>query len=854
MNLTSPISALPPNYENVTIDADWDQAVGIAFAPDGRMFVWEKSGVVWNVENGVKSVQPLIDVSEEVGNWGDYGMLGFAIDPDFYSNGYIYLMYVVDYHHLVYYGTPNYDPQDDWFNRDTIGRITRYTCNIADGYRSVAPGSRLVLVGESINTGIPICHSSHGVGTLLFGEDGTLLASCGDGASYGSVDVGGPTDGSSNTALVDGIIQSKEDVGAYRSQLVDSLNGKVLRLNPANGDGLVSNPYYDANAPRAARSRVWAVGLRNPYRMTLRPGTGNSDPGQGDPGTLYISDVGWQTWEELNICRGPSENFGWPAFEGMFQYWSYIDESPFNLDAPNPLYGSPQCNEPYFRFRDLIIQDTLDPSATFPNPCDAGQEVPTTLHRFIHRRPAIDWQHIDAKSRAAGYVGNDAVAFDIGEPGSPVAGPQFSGETAIAGVWYSGSNFTPEFQDSLFFSDYSSRWIRCMSADANDNPVEVKDFAPIDAGSIVAMSMDPATGSLYYINYDDGSTIHRVTRVDNLPPVAIATATPSYGPAPLTVQLTGSGSSDPESQTLTFEWDFGDGTPLVPGVNPTHVFGCEDITALGSFTTRIQTLNPPHPLGGGNWDPEVMRDGDLPPMGNGQAGRNYDTYHEGDQGSTDYVGYTFGSPREFRSILFQEGIHFSDGGWFDTINVQFFDGSTWANVAGVVFTPAYAGENADNYETYTITFPPITATGIRLRGNPGGSSNFISIGELRVLATPIPPITTPLAFDVSLTVRDTLNATSSTSLVVSINNTPPVVEILSPAPAPLFPEHSPRRCRSLPTSPTPNMAPASTPVAGRPSCITICMYTPSHTILIATHRQLSSRMATSVMFSITKCS
>lgn len=784
--ISSPASALPPNLEDVLIGDNWDQAVGILFAPNGRMFVWEKAGRVWNVENGVKAAQPLIDIREEVGNWGDYGMLGFAIDPNFFSNGYIYLMYVVDYHHLANYGTPNYNPLTNLYFRDTIGRITRYTCNVADGYRSVNMASRLILVGETISTGIPICHQSHGTGTLLFGEDGTLLATCGDGASFDSVDVGGPIDGSSNTALADGIIKPKEDVGSYRSQIVDSLNGKVLRLDPANGDGIASNPYYDANAPRAARSRVWALGLRNPYRMVLRPGTGNPDPGLADPGTLYISDVGWTVWEELNICRGSGENFGWPAFEGMLHHWDYFDASPFNLDAPNPLHGSPQCNEPYFRFRDLIIQDTLDPAASFPNPCDAGQEVPPTLHRYIHRRPTIDWQHNEEKSRAAGYTGNNAAVFDIGGPGSPVVGPQFAGECAVAGVWYSGTNLTAEFQDSLFFADYSSRWIRCLRVDVNDNAIEVRDFAPIDAGSIVAISMDPTTGSLYYINYDDGSTIHRVTRVDNLPPVAVAAANLNYGPAPLAVQLTGAGSSDPESQTLTYAWDMGNGTPVLSSRNPTYLFGCEDITDEGTFTTRIQTLNPPIPLGEGNTNPEVMRDGDCPPFGADSSSRQYDTYHGGDQGSVDYVGYVFAAPREFRSIVFQEGMQFSDGGWFETINAQYFDGTIWANIPGAVFAPVYAGSNGVTYETYTILFPPITATGIRLRGNPGGSENFISVGELRVLATPVPPITTPQAFNVSLTVRDTLNAPDSTSLVVSINNTPPVVEILSPAPGSTF--------------------------------------------------------------------
>jgi hypothetical protein len=69
---------------------------------------------------------------------------------------------------------------------------------------------------------------------LVFGEDGTLLVSAGDGATADTVDQGGNVSGSyAPQALTDGIIRAKEDIGALRSQLVDSLSGKVLRIDPA---------------------------------------------------------------------------------------------------------------------------------------------------------------------------------------------------------------------------------------------------------------------------------------------------------------------------------------------------------------------------------------------------------------------------------------------------------------------------------------------------------------------------------------------------------------------------------------------------------------------------------------------
>ena len=289
----------------------------MTFENNGRMYVWERTGRVWFMEPNT-SPTLLLDISEEVGAWNDHGMLGFALDPNFRVNGYIYVLYVVDRYYLLNFGQPGYNPNANAYFEATIGRLTRYTCRSSDGFQSIDPASRLILIGETKQTGIPICSDTHGVGSLVFGEDGTLLVSTGDGASPTSPDQGGDTNGSyAVQALADGIIRPKEDIGGFRSQLVDCLNGKVLRIDPATGNGLPSNPYYDAANPRSARSRVWALGLRNPCRMSLRPNTGSHFPDDGNPGVIYVGHVGWDNWEALDVVTGPGRNFGWPIFEGL---------------------------------------------------------------------------------------------------------------------------------------------------------------------------------------------------------------------------------------------------------------------------------------------------------------------------------------------------------------------------------------------------------------------------------------------------------------------------------------------------------------------------------------------------------
>ena len=562
--------ALPPGFVEAPVAGGWNAVVGVTFDANGTMYAWEKGGKVWIVHpDGTKHVPPLIDISEEVGDWSDFGLLGFALDPAFLVNGRIYLLYVVDRHHLLYYGTPSYNPAANEYFTQTIGRITRYTANPADGFESVDPASRRVLVGETISTGFPLLHDSHGVGSLVFGIDGTLLASCGDGASYEAVDNGGTAGNAQGPqALADGIITVKENVGAFRAQLVDSHSGKILRIDPETGDGLPSNPFFDPSAPRSPRSRVWALGLRNPYRLTIRPGTGVHDPALGDPGTIYVGDVGWETWEEVDVISGAGRNMGWPIFEGLTINTGYFNARKANLDAPNPLFGVGGCTKQYFDFQDLLVQDDLAPS--WPNPCNASQQVPSSL-RHLHRRPVIDYRNSSGPARAGIYDGaGHAATINIDDAASPVTGDSFGGNTSTGGVFYTGTAYPPEYWGAYFHGDYGSSWIRYLTIGAAGTPVSVHRF--IDSGRHpVAFATDPITKDVFYVEY--GSAVIRLRYLGDgdLPPKASAVAERDHGPGPLEVRFFGEGSSDPEGWPLDYAWDFGDGATSTLE-NPIHVF------------------------------------------------------------------------------------------------------------------------------------------------------------------------------------------------------------------------------------------------------------------------------------------
>jgi len=154
--LTITLHAQPVGFVDQEFVGTFDQAVGLTFDDNGRMYVYEKGGKVWIVQNGQVASTPMLDISEEVGNWRDFGMLGFVLDPNFLSNGYIYCLYLVDRHHLLYYGTNNYNPNTDEYFDATIGRITRFQADPSTNFTTILAGSRKVLLGETATNDGPI--------------------------------------------------------------------------------------------------------------------------------------------------------------------------------------------------------------------------------------------------------------------------------------------------------------------------------------------------------------------------------------------------------------------------------------------------------------------------------------------------------------------------------------------------------------------------------------------------------------------------------------------------------------------------------------------------------------------------
>jgi len=357
--------SVPAGFEAVVMSPALDSPTAMAFAPDGRIFIAQKNGIVRVVQDGNLLPEPFIDLTQEVGDAGDRGLLGIALSPDFATNRQVYLLYTVD---------PSYGAPDESGFEASYGRLTRYTGTIASNGSVANTTLRAVVLGQTSATGIPICWSSHTIGALRWGLDGSLLVSAGDGARFEGMDAGDQTPDCLS------YLPAGHDVGAFRAQLLNSPTGKILRINPVDGRGLPDNPYFDEGNPDLVRSKVWVNGLRNPFRFTVRPNT-------PAPGAVFVGDVGWNTHEELSYAP-KGANMGWPCYEAFSDSPMYPFANPpaggcSTIEAPGnpgpltfPLmsthHSNPASSVPPGSLGQAIVCGVFSPNNNYPQPFRRG--------------------------------------------------------------------------------------------------------------------------------------------------------------------------------------------------------------------------------------------------------------------------------------------------------------------------------------------------------------------------------------------------------------------------------------------------------------------------------------------------
>ena len=545
------VATLPSGFQESVVFSGLTNPTNVEFSQDGRVFVAEKSGLI-KVYNDLSDATPttFADLRTNVHNFWDRGLLGLALDPNFASNPYVYVLYTYDHQLGSNAPAPRWGdtcptPPGPVADGCVVsGRLSRLQ---VDPTTNTMTGSEQVLIEDWCQQ-----YPSHSVGSLVFGSDGALYVSGGDGASFNWVDYG--QDGDPVNPCGDPTAEG----GALRSQDLRapgdpvSLDGAILRVDPKTGAAFPGNPLSGNSDPNA--QRIIAHGLRNPFRQALvaRPGTDE----------IWVGDVGWSEWEEINRIANPTdstvENFGWPCYEGhngtSGRQPGYDSQ---NLNVCENLYGQSQAvSAPYFAYR--------------------------------HR------------TQVAGEICRTT-------NGSSISGLAF----------YKGDPYPDEYNDALFFSDFSRGciWVMQKGSQALPTPGQLKPFVS-DAAGPVDLEIGP-NGDLFYVDFD-GGTIRRIQyAAANQPPIASAMATPTNGEAPLTVSFDGSESIDPEGGTLTYAWDLdGDGAfDDSSSSQPTHTYDSAGDYRVWLRVTDGQelsdTIDQPITISAGNTAPTATIDSPL---------------------------------------------------------------------------------------------------------------------------------------------------------------------------------------------------------------------------------------------------
>jgi glucose/arabinose dehydrogenase len=231
----------------------------LTYAPDGsgRVYITEQAGLIRVADaTGRLYPQPFLDIRSLVLAGGERGLLSVAFHPDYARNGLFFITYT---------------------NRSGSTVLTRYQMS-GDPLRADPASATTLLV-------IPQLGGEHHGGQVMFGPDGYLYMSVGDGGL---------------------------GTGAVNGQKLDTLLGKILRLDVDHtsvGHAYGIPPTNPFVGEPHARGEIWDYGLRNPWRFSFDRATGD----------LYIGAVGGSLFESIDFQSHASRggaNFGWDAYEG----------------------------------------------------------------------------------------------------------------------------------------------------------------------------------------------------------------------------------------------------------------------------------------------------------------------------------------------------------------------------------------------------------------------------------------------------------------------------------------------------------------------------------------------------------
>ncbi|VVB83025.1 Glucose / Sorbosone dehydrogenase [uncultured archaeon] len=276
--------------------------IDIEFPNDssGRLFIVDRPGIIKILQNGTLLDEPFLDLTNKVVNlsiiYDERGLLGLAFHPDFKKNGKFY----------VYYNTKlRSSAPNGW---DSTIRLSEFTVS-KNSNKADQNSERVLLEFDKP-------YMNHNGGQILFGKDGYLYISVGDGGNANDVGMG------HNATIGNG-------------QDTFSILGKILRIDVDSKTSSTlygipkDNPFADG---KNGLKEIYAYGFRNPWRMSFDAKNGN----------LFVGDAGQNIWEEISVVK-KGGNYGWNIKEGTHCF-----------SVQNPNKSPAQCSNVGYKGEPLI--------------------------------------------------------------------------------------------------------------------------------------------------------------------------------------------------------------------------------------------------------------------------------------------------------------------------------------------------------------------------------------------------------------------------------------------------------------------------------------------------------------------
>ena len=519
-------------FQTETLLTGLPQPMHLEFAPDGRIWFNEYLGALKIYDPKTKRVTLVAEM--EIFKTLENGFLAFALDPKFAQNGWIYFIY----------SPLGFDGQN----------LSRFEVK---GDKLVAGSEKVILKYEEQR--LQCCH--HGA-TLKFGPDGCLFFSTGDNTSpFGDSQGFGPLDQRVGKEAFD---------GQRTSANTNTLVGKVNRIR-VHDDATYSIPPGNLFKPGTPKTRaeIFAMGTRNPWRLSIDPKTGFIYWGEVGPDARNDGPRGSRGYDEINQAK-QAGNFGYPLFVGNNSPYAEYD---YETKKVGPLFD-PKAPLNKSRNNTGLV------------------ELPPAVPAFLYWPYAVSekWPELGEGGRTA------------------CAGPVFYWQESFERT----NGFPKHFDRSLLFWDWQRPFIKWARLDAHSDLAGIESFAPtafvaantedqlkkqkalVDNGATVLRRPVDATfgpdGCLYLLDYGEtwganrDSALYKISYLrGNLPPVAKLALSASAGPAPLKTTLSAKGSRDPDGGKLSFAWKLQPGDKQLGEGEELAV----EIATPGNFTIEL---------------------------------------------------------------------------------------------------------------------------------------------------------------------------------------------------------------------------------------------------------------------------